>query len=319
MDLPLSPRIRATGAPPIPAVRGWAARYQGGAGPVLDMTQAVPGYPPHAELLMRLAAAAGDAKSAGYGPIEGEAALREALAADMARAYAGRIGAADVAITAGGNLAFTLAMMTLASSGDAVMLPAPWYFNHRMTLEALGIPCRVLPCRAEDGFLPDPALAATLMQGVRAIVLVTPNNPTGATYSPELIAQFAKLCRDHGAWLVLDETYRDFIPEAAGAPHGLFQDTTWHDHVVHLYSFRKPIACRGIAWAPLPQGLAFSANWRRRLIRCKSARRARRKWHFPGAWKLCVIGVREIAPSWPRGPRPFALPWRRSMPGVLMR
>jgi nucleoside-diphosphate-sugar epimerase len=83
MDLPLSPRIRATGAPPIPAVRGWAARYQGGAGPVLDMTQAVPGYPPHAELLMRLAAAAGDAKSAGYGPIEGEAALRD-LAGDRA-------------------------------------------------------------------------------------------------------------------------------------------------------------------------------------------------------------------------------------------
>ena len=57
MDLPLSPRIRATGAPPIPAVRGWAARYQGGAGPVLDLTQAVPGYPPHPELLARLAAA----------------------------------------------------------------------------------------------------------------------------------------------------------------------------------------------------------------------------------------------------------------------
>ena len=84
MNLPLSPRIRATGAPPIPAVRGWAARYQGGAGPVLDLTQAVPGYPPHPDLLARLAAAAGDAKAAGYGPIEGETALREALAADMA-------------------------------------------------------------------------------------------------------------------------------------------------------------------------------------------------------------------------------------------
>jgi aspartate/methionine/tyrosine aminotransferase len=146
MDLSLSSRIRATGAPPIPAVRGWAARYQGGAGPVLDMTQAVPGYPPHADLLARLASAAGDATSAGYGPIEGEDALREALATDMARAYQARIGAGDIAITAGGNLAFTLAMMTLAGAGDAVMLPAPWYFNHRMALEALGIPCRVLPC-----------------------------------------------------------------------------------------------------------------------------------------------------------------------------
>jgi aspartate/methionine/tyrosine aminotransferase len=257
MNLPLSPRIRATGAPPIPAVRGWAARYQGGAGPVLDLTQAVPGYPPHPDLLARLAAAAGDAKAAGYGPIEGEAALREALAADMVRAYGGRLDAADIAITAGGNLAFTLSMMTLAGSGEAVMLPAPWYFNHRMALEALGIPCRVLPCRAEDGFLPDPALAASLMEGVRAIVLVTPNNPTGATYSPELIAQFAKLCWDRGAWLVLDETYRDFIPEAAGAPHGLFQDAAWRDHVVHLYSFSKAYCVPGHRIGAIAAGAGF--------------------------------------------------------------
>jgi aspartate/methionine/tyrosine aminotransferase len=257
MNLPLSPRIRATGAPPIPAVRGWAARYQGGAGPVLDLTQAVPGYPPHPDLLARLAAAAGDAKAAGYGPIEGETALREALAADMVRAYGGRLDAADIAITAGGNLAFTLSMMTLAGSGEAVMLPAPWYFNHRMALEALGIPCRVLPCRAEDGFLPDPALAASLMEGVRAIVLVTPNNPTGATYSPELIAQFAKLCWDRGAWLVLDETYRDFIPEAAGAPHGLFQDAAWRDHVVHLYSFSKAYCVPGHRIGAIAAGAGF--------------------------------------------------------------
>ena len=257
MNLPLSPRIRATGAPPIPAVRGWAARYQGGAGPVLDLTQAVPGYPPHPDLLARLAAAAGDAKAAGYGPIEGETALREALAADMVRAYGGRVGAADVAITAGGNLAFSLSMMTLAGTGEAVMLPAPWYFNHRMALEALGISCRVLPCRAEDGFLPDPALAASLMEGVRAIVLVTPNNPTGATYSPELIAQFAKLCRDRGAWLVLDETYRDFIPEAAGAPHGLFQDAAWQDHVVHLYSFSKAYCVPGHRIGAIAAGAGF--------------------------------------------------------------
>jgi aspartate/methionine/tyrosine aminotransferase len=126
-----------------------------------------------------------------------------------------------------------------------------------MTLEALGIPCRVLPCRAEDGFLPDPALAATLMQGVRAVVLVTPNNPTGATYSPELIAQFAKLCRDHGAWLVLDETYRDFIPEAAGAPHGLFQDAAWRDHVVHLYSFSKAYCVPGHRVGAIAAGQGF--------------------------------------------------------------
>jgi signal transduction histidine kinase len=74
MDLPLSPRIRATQTPPIPSVRAWAARYDGRAGPVLDLTQAVPGYPPHAELLAHLAEAAGSRAAAGYGPIDGDPA-----------------------------------------------------------------------------------------------------------------------------------------------------------------------------------------------------------------------------------------------------
>jgi aspartate/methionine/tyrosine aminotransferase len=159
MTLKLSPRIRATQTPPIPAVRGWAARYDGRAGPVLDLTQAVPGYPPHPGLLEKLAEAAGSRAAAGYGPIDGDPELRAALAQDMARFYGAPIGTADVAITSGGNLAFTMAMSVLAGQGEAVMLPTPWYFNHRMALSALGIPCVPLECHAEDGFIPDPPAA----------------------------------------------------------------------------------------------------------------------------------------------------------------
>ena len=199
----LSPQILATPAPPIPSVRHWAARYQGQAGPMLDFTQAVPGYPPHASLLAKLAEAAGSRATSGYGPIDGEPALREALAVDIARAYNAPIDAADIAITAGGNLAFTMAMTVL---GGRVVLPAPWYFNHRMALEMLGIEAVPLPCHARTGFVPDPDEAAPLLDGARALVLVTPNNPTGATYPPDLIARFAALCRARGVWLVLDET-----------------------------------------------------------------------------------------------------------------
>ncbi len=321
MNFALSPRIRATGAPPIPAVRGWAARYQGAAGPLLDLTQAVPGYPPHSELLARLASAAGDRAAASYGALAGEAALREALASDMSRAYAAPIGVEDVAITAGGNLAFTLAMMTLAGGGETVLLPAPWYFNHRMTLDALGITCRALPCLPEDGFLPDPDRAAGMMEGVRAIVLVSPNNPTGATYPPDLIARFAKLCHDRGAWLVLDETYRDFIPEAAGAPHGLFAEARWRDHVVHLYSFSKAYCVPGhrigaiAAGAPFLDELAKAIDtvqicaprapqialawavealrsWRadNRAIMARRAEACRGAMQNLGAWKLDALG-----------------------------
>ncbi|GGG41616.1 hypothetical protein GCM10010964_31450 [Caldovatus sediminis] len=260
---PLSPRIRATAAPPIPAARAWAARYGGAAGPLLDLTQAVPGYPPHPDLLARLAAAAGDRACAGYGPIDGEPALREALAADIARAYAAPIAADDVAITAGGNLAFTMAMTVLAGEGEAVLLPAPWYFNHRMALSMLGIAAIPLPCRAEDGFVPDPDRAAALLREhprARAVVLVTPNNPTGATYPPAVIARFAALCRDRRAWLVLDETYRDFLPEEALPPHPLFAEAGWREGgVVQLYSFSKAYCVPGHRVGAILAGPGFRA------------------------------------------------------------
>jgi aspartate/methionine/tyrosine aminotransferase len=260
MDLPLSPRIRATQTPPIPSVRAWAARYDGRAGPVLDLTQAVPGYPPHAELLAHLAEAAGSRAAAGYGPIDGDPALRGALAADMAGFYGARVAAEDVAITSGGNLAFTMAMTVLAGQGEAVMLPTPWYFNHRMALSALGIACVPLACRAEDGFIPDPARAATLMAGVRAIVLVTPNNPTGAVYPPEVIGRFADLARAHGAWLVLDETYRDFLAPSQSPPHALFADPAWREGFVHLYSFSKAYCVPGHRVGAIAAGPRFRAE-----------------------------------------------------------
>ncbi len=239
----LSPRIQATAAPAIPTVRGWASRYAGAAGPLIDLTQAVPGYPPHPDLLARLAALAGDRATSGYGPIDGDLPLRAALAEDMAGFYGADIAAADIAITAGCNLAFA---MTMAVLGGPVVLPVPWYFNHRMALEMAGIPAIPLPCRAEDGFVPTAeGIEAALKAGGRVLVLVTPNNPTGAVYPAALIAEAAALCRRHGAWLVLDETYRDFLPAESSPPHDLFRDAGWRDGLVHLYSFSKAYCVPG--------------------------------------------------------------------------
>lgn len=258
MNLALSPRIRAVAAPPIPAARQWAARYGGAAGPAIDLTQAVPGYPAHDELLARLATAAGSRAAASYGEIDGDAALRQALARDLEGAYGAAFGPEDVAITAGCNLAFTMAMTALAG-GAAVMLPAPWYFNHQMALTMLGIETVPLPCTAGRGFVPDPEAAARLLTpATRAIVLVTPNNPTGAIYPPEVIAAFAELCRARGLWLVLDETYRDFLPD--GPAHALFADPGWRDYLIQLYSFSKSYCIPGHRVGAIAAGPAARAE-----------------------------------------------------------
>jgi aspartate/methionine/tyrosine aminotransferase len=258
----LSRRIRATDAPPIPAARAWAARYDGRAGPALDLTQAVPGYPPPPALLAKLAEAAGSAASAGYGPITGDAPLREALAADISAFYRAPVPASAVAITAGCNLAFAMAMQVLAAEGEAVLLPTPWYFNHHMALTMQGVRTIPVPTRAEDGFVPDPARIAALLaeHKPRAVVLVTPNNPTGAIYPDTLIHAIAVLCRQHGALLVLDETYRDFLPDRHLPPHALFDDPEWGEALLHLYSFSKAYCVPGHRVGAVVAGAAVMAE-----------------------------------------------------------
>lgn len=242
----INPWVAAVESPPIPAARAWAASYGGERGPFLDLSQAAPGTPPPAPFLAQLAAAAGSADAARYGPILGDAVLREAHAGETSRIYGGVVTAANVAITAGCNQAFIVAMMALAKAGDAVILPAPWYFNHAMVLSMLGIEARVLPTHAEAGFLPDPDEAERLVDSrTRAIVLVSPNNPTGAVCPPETIERFARLARRHGIALILDETYRDFLPAGQARGHDLFSDPDWGRTLIQLYSFSKAYAIPG--------------------------------------------------------------------------
>jgi aspartate/methionine/tyrosine aminotransferase len=239
----LNPLLVDTATPPIPEAQGWARGYGGGAGPLIDLSQAVPGYPPHPEMLARLSAAAGRATSASYGPILGDSVLREAYAAHVSGLYGAAIRAEETAITTGCNQAFFVAMLALARAGESVLLPTPWYFNHKMTLDMLGVEARPLACRPEAGFVPDPRDAARLIDAsTRAIVLVTPNNPTGAVYPRETIAGFASLCAERGLALVLDETYRDFIVER---PHNLFGSGAWRDSLIALTSFSKSYCLPG--------------------------------------------------------------------------
>ena len=188
----------------------------------------------------------GEAGNAKYGLIPGDLALRDAYAADLSATYGGAVSSDQVAITAGCNQAFFLAMMTLAQRGDNVLLPVPWFWNHQQSCAMLGIEPRALMCRAENGFVPDPLDAAALIDGsTRAIVLISPNNPTGAVYPPEVIAAFHALCVARGIVLILDETYRDFLPAGQDRAHGLFEDAGWPAHLVQLYSFSKAYCVPG--------------------------------------------------------------------------
>lgn len=241
-----NPLVEKLSPPPVPSVLAWGKAYDGAKGPLIDLSQAVPGYPAHPDLLKWLGEAAASAAYTGYGAIEGEAELRHAYAEHVAALYGAAVTAGNIHITSGCNQAFIAAAMAVAGAGDTVLMTNPYYFNQETTLAMLGINVELAPLDAGAGFLPEvETIASALRPGIRALALVSPNNPTGAVYPPELLQRLYELCRANGTWLILDETYRDFLPDAAAAPHGLLRAPGWEDGFIGLYSFSKSFCIPG--------------------------------------------------------------------------
>ncbi len=243
--LPVNPNFSATVPPPVMEARRWVDGKTFSADlPLINVSQAAPVDPPPQALRQAIADAALNLPEAHlYGPVLGLPALRDEVALQFSRAYGGEIAAENVAITSGCNQAFCAALATLAAAGDEVILPTPWYFNHKMWMDMGGV--KTVPLATGTSLLPDPEKAAALITDkTRAIVLVTPNNPAGVEYPAELIAQFRDLARARNLALIIDETYRDFHSQNA-PPHQLFHDPDWSDTVIQLYSFSKAYRLTG--------------------------------------------------------------------------
>ena len=234
-----------TFAPPVMEARRWLEGVTFLADrPLINVSQAAPvDLPPEQ---MRAAMAdiiVNEPQAHLYGPVMGLPELRAEVATQWSAAYGASLTADNVAITSGCNQAFAAAISAIAQSGDEVLLPAPWYFNHKMWLDMASVTALAIPTDAQ--LLPDPEATRALITGrTRAISLVTPNNPAGVEYPPELVLAFFKLAQETGIKLIIDETYRDFHSQT-GAPHGLFQQADWDQTLIHLYSFSKAFRLTG--------------------------------------------------------------------------
>ncbi len=245
MPLKLSPRVAAVPFPPISAVRKQlAARVEDGL-ELVDLCQAVPDYPPDESLRNFLARAVKDAQTARYTPDEGLSGVRDELSDWYARRY--RVGPApdEICLTIGASQAFWLAMSVLCAEGDEVIVPLPAYFDHPMGLTAMGIVPRYIPYEETVSGAPSlQSVAARIGPKTRALLLVSPNNPSGVVLSPEELEGVFELAREHQIMLVLDETYNAFLPSDA-ALHRLFLRADWQQLFIHLGSFGKTFALTG--------------------------------------------------------------------------
>ena len=212
---------------------------------ILLLSQAVPSWPPSEELDAEVARLAHEPGISLYTDIFGLPELRAEIAAHFSADYGGRVSAENVCVTAGCNQAFSAAMMAIGGAGGNVIVPVPYFFNHTMWLSMLGIEARYIPAVTAGANHPDPKDAAKLIdQNTRAIVLCSPNNPTGAIYPPDVIKGFFDVARAHGIALVIDETYKDFREDPAPA-HPIFSTDGWEETFIHLYSFSKAYSMTG--------------------------------------------------------------------------
>ncbi len=239
----LNEHLKAVHEPPISEVRGWMASRPSGASDPVDLCQAVPDYLPATELTAYLHGALEDPLTCRYTPDEGLAEVREAVCSRYRRRYEAKISPDQICLTCGASQAFWLAMLVLCHAGDEVILQLPCYFDHPMALSALGIKPVYAPFREKDKGAPDPeAISRLITPRTRAILLVTPGNPTGTVISPDSLRSLFLLARHHRVPLVLDETYGDFVE---GTPHDLFTLEDWHSTLVQVMSFGKSYAMTG--------------------------------------------------------------------------
>lgn len=210
-------RIQSIAPPPMDLLNARAERLQREGGHIISLGQGVPGFPMVSGAMEMARQALEEADTHVYSADAGLLPLRQALSATLAEETGAEVDPeTEIIITAGANQAFLLALLTLLESGDKVLLPSPFYFNHEMAVRIVGgVPVEV-PLSEETGFqlrLRD--LDPYLEVGPRALVIVSPNNPTGAVYQPEELRRIAEALASREITIISDETYRHFVYEGA--------------------------------------------------------------------------------------------------------
>ncbi len=151
-----------------------------------------------------------------YGPVEGLPELREAFADKLDTDNNIKPDERQmIFVTAGANMAFNALMLACCAPGDEVILLLPYYFNHEMTAVMCG--CKARCARTDDGFQPMlENIKNAIGPKTRAVVTVSPNNPSGCVYSEQTLTAINALCAEHNIYHISDEAYEDFAYET---PH----------------------------------------------------------------------------------------------------
>jgi aspartate/methionine/tyrosine aminotransferase len=240
----ISARTRRLVVPPFDLLNQQAAALRDAGHRVISFGQAVPGFPPPPVALDAAQRALADADVHRYSSDAGLRSLREALCDRFREHLAVDAAPDDFIMTAGGNQAFMLAILTTIDPGDQVVLAGPYFVNHEMAICAAGAIPIEAPVSESNGFIARWSdVAPHLTSRTRAVVLCTPSNPTGAVIPREELERIISELSRRQITLICDETYMHFVSDGIHASAASVGG--WRDNVVVVGTFSKSFAMTG--------------------------------------------------------------------------
>ena len=227
-------RMESVQSPIIPVVGELIKNSPG----TISLGQGVVYYPPPTEAIELLPQFLSDSKNNLYQAVEGIPPLISILNQKLTEFNQIQINEDNrIVVTAGSNIAFINAILAITSQGDEIILNTPYYFNHEMAIAIIG--CKPVLVGTDENYQlrPDKILEA-ITSKTQAVVTISPNNPTGAVNSNDLLQQVNDICRQRGIYHISDEAYEYFTYD--GVKHfspASFSDSS--EHTISLFSLSK--------------------------------------------------------------------------------
>ena len=180
-----------------------------------------------------------------YGPAQGFQDLRQAIA-DYFTGYNIDLNAENVLITVGGSEAIQFAFNVVSDPGEEIIIPEPFYTNYNGYESSANVKIVPLTLNVADGFRLPPAeeIEAKISDKTKAILLCSPNNPTGTVYTAEELDRIVNLAKKYDLFLIADEVYKEFVYD--GATHkSILEYDELHDRAIVIDSISKRFSCCG--------------------------------------------------------------------------
>ena len=250
-------RMQSVQTPIIPVVGELIRAHPG----TISLGQGVAYYGPPPEAADAIQTCLADPENHKYKLVQGIPELLDAIESKLAQENGIHIGDAQrIVVTAGANMGFMNAVQAITDPGDEIILNLPYYFNHEMAITIAD--CKAVCVPTDDNYQLQPdVIEASVNDRTRAVVTISPNNPTGAVYSEADLREVNAICKRKGIYHISDEAYEYFTYD--GARHfspGSIEDSS--DHTISLFSLSKAygFASWRIGWMVIPERLFESVR-----------------------------------------------------------